>query len=164
MKCLSLTLALLAAAPLAAPAAAANATAAPGESVRTYTFKQKQIEFIDRAGEQLTVSRNCLGKNGALGCAAVKDLAKLSWQTLRAKHPGTQAGGSLLCEEQLKGKVVLGESELGDENAFCRFAKDGSLIDLGSLAHRARQNDEAAPRKDEPSAKAAPAAPAEDQP
>jgi len=119
----------------------------------TFSFRDKKIELVNE-GEQLTVSPGCAAKKP---CAATKNLAKLSWDTVLAKHPQTQGSSSYLCEEQLKGKVVMARNPAGDEVALCRFAKDDSLIDLGSLVYRARRNDKAASPKDSSPAKAAPA-------
>jgi hypothetical protein len=155
MKTLILTLAI-AFGPQAQPATAAN------EDTKTYAFGQTNVEFVTDEKEQLSFSKNCLPKKT---CAALGGLPTLSLAAVQAEHPGTQAAGSLLCEKQLKGIVVLGLSQLGDENAFCRFAKDKSLVDLNSLVYRARQNDEAAPAKGKKISRPTDAAPANpDQP
>ncbi|RZA09476.1 MAG: hypothetical protein EOP11_01555 [Proteobacteria bacterium] len=140
-----LSLVLIAATAATAATATAAASAATAET-RVYQFKGEKIEFVDEPADHLTISKGCVNKKTKPACAATKELAKLSLAKIQAAHPGTEAASSLLCEEQLKGVVVLGKSEIGDENAFCRFPADASLIDLGSLLYRARQNDKGSPK------------------
>jgi putative hemolysin len=125
---------------LLAASLAATTTAAAVFSPSTFSFTEKKVDFVTDASRKLTVSASCL-KNKKLECEAVAGLKKLSWKASReSRRSGTNNPASYLCEKQLGGFVVVGKSEKGDENSFCRF-NDGSMIDGGSLIYRARKND-----------------------
>lgn len=102
-----------------------------------FTFKQGTIAFVTDESAKLTVSADCLKPNRSLKCEATDGLKNLSW---KKRKKSDRNPGSFLCEAQLKGIVVMGRNAAGDESSFCRFA-DGSMIDSGSLVHRARIND-----------------------
>lgn len=102
-----------------------------------FTFLQGKIAFVTDEAAKLTVSADCLKTDGSLQCDATAGLKDLSW---KKRKKGDQNPGSALCQDQLKGTVVVGKDSAGDENSFCRFP-DGSMVDGGSLIHRARKND-----------------------
>ena len=106
-------------------------------------FTGAKVTLVEHAGEHLTVSESCEGPRGA-GCQARRALGKLSLRKLDASQARGESDGSLLCERQAEGTVVVGTNARGDENSYCRF-KDGSLVDNGSLVWRARLNDEKNP-------------------
>jgi hypothetical protein len=102
-----------------------------------FRFKQGKIAFVTDESRKLTISADCRKADGSLKCDATAGLKQLSW---KKRKKGDHNPGSTLCEKQLKGTVVVGQSESGDENSFCRFP-DGSMVDSGSLIYRARKND-----------------------
>lgn len=134
---------------LIAPAALAAGPAAP--PARPYSFRGEKVEFTEI--REMLVSKNCAARPAK--CEALKNLEKLSAEEIQRRYPATQATGSRLCEDILVGRVVLGESPLGDENAFCRFSRDKTMVELGSLVARAQENDKAAAAKGNSPAKAA---------
>lgn len=101
-----------------------------------YSFVQGKIAFVTDEPNKLTISADCL-KDGAFKCDAANGLKKLSW---KKRKKSDENPGSFLCQKQLQGLVVVGVDSAGDENSFCRFP-DGSMVDSGSLIHRARKND-----------------------
>lgn len=107
----------------------------------TFHFRSGPEAFTRRPAERLVVSKSCEKPDGTLACMAVDTTAPLSWARARrqAGEAGGASPGSHLCEEQRKGTVVMGTDDKGDETSFCRFT-DGSMIDNGSLIHRARKN------------------------
>lgn len=119
----------------------AASTLAATETTKTYAFSKEKITFVHRQEERLTISQSCV-KNGELRCEAFTKLKDLSRKKLVELKPNGESVGSQLCKLQLKGKVVIGLSDQGDENSFCRM-KDGSLVDNGTLVYFARKNDEA---------------------
>lgn len=102
-----------------------------------FTFLQGKVAFVTELSGKLTVSADCLKPDGSLQCEATKGLKDLSW---KKSKKGEENPGSTLCQKQLKGTVVVGKDNAGDENSFCRFS-DGSMVDNGSLIFRARKND-----------------------
>lgn len=113
-------------------------TALAAELPRTdFSFLQGKIAFVTDESNKLTVSADCLKNDGSLQCDAIKGLKDISW---KKRKKGDQNPGSALCQDQLKGTVVVGKDAAGDENSFCRFP-DGSMVDSGSLIHRAHKND-----------------------
>ncbi len=111
---------------------------------RVFSFDGKATEFVELERGRLVVSRSCLDASGKPHCQAARSVRGANLRRLRpAPAPGVDTG-AVICERQVKGRVVLGTDPNKNESAFCLF-KDGSLIDTGSLSYygglRARAGD-----------------------
>lgn len=105
----------------------------------TFVFKEGEQAFVTDEARQLLISASCRRPDGKFQCEAFSKMKALSWKKRRTGE-GEGNPATHLCEKQMKGVIVVGKNQNGDENTFCRMP-DGSLVDGGSIIYRARKND-----------------------
>lgn len=102
---------------------------AKAETVQSLTIEGQKIEFVEFKNLRLLISKNCLMKN-KLSCEAYRYFEQASHASITQISPPEI--GKELCKKFL-GEVVLGKNSTGDQMAICKFKKDSSFIDNGSL-------------------------------
>ena len=105
----------------------------------TYRVFNKKVLFVEAEG--VTMSSSCRRAAG-YSCKAFAALPELTTGMLvPSLMVGGKNPGAVLCSLS-HGRVVRGHDLSKNEISLCQFS-DQSLITLGSLADRARSNDEA---------------------
>jgi len=117
-----------------------NALSTVKAEEKKYKFDEGTITFSHNQSLRLTLSKSCEPKSGEYSCDAYSALKKASFAKAMKQVSGSLNPGSVICKSITGGTVVLGLSEKGNENSFCRF-KDGSMVDNGSLVYYGRKND-----------------------
>ena len=105
----------------------------------SYRFGTLKFVFVSDYDKRLTISKNCL-KNGKFNCLAYQTIKKASLKAIEDQLFGGMNPGSKICSDQLRGTVVLGKDDKGNENSFCKFS-DESIIDNGTLTYYGIKND-----------------------
>lgn len=105
-----------------------------GAHAATFTIDGKSVEFVDDSSQRLTINATCKKPQG-FDCDAFTAFRRLKPTKLRTKHGRNP--GAAVCTDVLQALVVTGTDTGGNENTFCLF-EDGSMVDNGSLAARAR--------------------------
>lgn len=113
--------------------------AAFGQEVAHLSGKQVALHYDFKA--RLLISRSCLKSSGKFDCDAYRALKRLTLRNLEEKLEGGANPGAVACVA-VGGSVVVSVDALKNETSYCKFA-DGSLVANGSVAARARLNDEA---------------------
>jgi putative hemolysin len=102
-----------------------------------FTIANKKITFTHYPEERITISEKCASLEKNVFCKNIDFLKTLHDQKLATNleiAPGGANPGAVVCNQVLKGIVVMGVDEKGNENSFCKMP-DGLLIDSGTLTY-----------------------------
>ena len=109
-------------------------SAAKAETVLNFFTKDSKIEIYKYEDSRVSSTVKCTKLDRGHFCdelAFLKDLKNYKLKTML--HSG-QSYGSAVCNEKLKGIVVVAKTKIGDENAFCRL-KNNFYVELGTLGY-----------------------------
>ena len=103
-----------------------------------FTIVNKKIKFYKYVEQRITMSIECDKIQNDRFCDEINFLKTISLKDLKTEAGGGENIGSLLCNAALKGIVVMGTTNSGNQNSFCKI---GSLyIDNGTLEFYANEN------------------------
>jgi hypothetical protein len=100
---------------------------------------KNSFPLVDIKAKRISISSNCIKKNGSLHCAAYAALGKASLEGLAHYLEGGADPGAVICRQQFHAQLVFTVDLKRNENTLCEFS-DGSYVDTGSLDGYARRN------------------------
>ena len=106
----------------------------------TYEISNKKINFYNNEQLRILASEKCVLSKDGKSCKNFEFLKKVSIIKLGIPKEGGANPGSLICEEQINGKIVMGYDSSQNQISFCKLA-NGTLIDNGTLSYYGHQND-----------------------
>jgi putative hemolysin len=104
---------------------------------KIFSIGTKKTTFHHYEDKRITSTEKCESLKKEVFCKKLVFLKDLYDQTQAAKIQPREGGanpGSIVCNQVLKGIVVMGVDEKGNENSFCK-TPDGLLIDSGTLTY-----------------------------
>ena len=112
--------------------------ALPAFATEAFNIDGVRHTFSTNKEKRITINNVCKTNKK---CMALTTLKSLSMSAVAATDlSGGANPGPILCEQQAKGKVVMGLDPNGNQNSFCIFS-DGSIIDNGTLTYYGITND-----------------------
>lgn len=106
----------------------------------TYEINSKKIAFYQNDSLRITSSERCQYDKNQKYCKNFDFLTKVSIKKLGKIPEGSPNPGSLICQDQVGGKSVIGYNTESSQNSFCEL-KNKVYIDNGSLTYHAYKND-----------------------
>lgn len=110
------------------------------QETTTYEISNKKINFYNNEQLRVLSSEKCVLSKDGKSCKNFGFLKKVSIKKLGEPEEGGANPGSLICEAQLNGKIVMGYDSSQNQISFCKISS-GVLIDNGTLSYYGHLND-----------------------
>lgn len=110
------------------------------DQIEIFQVAGKEVKIFHYKKHQLSVSTECSDLKLDKLCKSLDFLKSISLKKSNLESTANINPGSVICSEQLKGKVLIGTDREKNQNSFCKL-EDGLLVDNGTLTFYARKND-----------------------